>query len=70
MNDGERIKVVGRRSRLDVSSPADCCRRAALLQASADQLNPHPRPRGFIFKARSWEDYEHWRKSQSNPRLW
>lgn len=50
--------------------PVECHRRALRLQEHADRLNPYPRPRGFVFRARTWADYEAWRKAQSNPRLW
>ncbi len=66
----ERVKRVGRREAAGEGSPEAFCRRAAALQAAADRLNPFPKPRGFVFKARTWKDYETWRRSQSNPRLW
>ena len=44
--------------------------RLQLLQQQLDLLNPYPRPRGFVFKARTWEDYARWRREQANPRLW
>jgi hypothetical protein len=50
--------------------PEEGLRRAAVLQAQAELLNPYPRPRGFVFKAKTREDYERWRKSRTNPRLW
>jgi len=62
------MKTVGKlRTKL---SPEEALRRAERLIAEASRIAPHPRPRGFIFKAKTWEDYEAWRKSQSNPRLW
>ena len=67
------MKVVGnRRTSEDLTpiSPAEALRHAAILQAQADLLNPYPRPRGFVFKAKTREEYERWRKAQSNPRLW
>jgi hypothetical protein len=67
------MKIVGTRrtsEALAPISPAEALRRAAILQAQADLLNPYPRPRGFIFKAKTREEYERWRKAQSNPRLW
>jgi hypothetical protein len=67
------VKVVGkRRTSEDLTpiSPEEALRRAVILQAQTDLLNPYPRPRGFVFKARTREDYERWRKAQSNPRLW
>jgi hypothetical protein len=67
------VKIVGPRRRSDHLAPisaVEALRRAAILQAQADLLNPYPRPRGFVFKAKTREDYERWRKAQSNPRLW
>lgn len=68
-----RVKIVGTRRRRDEAEgiqPEEALRRAALLQAQADRLNPYPRPRGFVFRARTWEAYEAWRRVQTNPRLW
>lgn len=67
------MEVVGtRRTSEDLRplAPEEALRRAAILQAQADLLNPYPRPRGFVFKAKTREDYERWRKAQANPRLW
>ena len=67
------MKIVGkRRNSEDPSpiSPEEALRRASILQAQAELLNPFPRPRGFVFKAKTREEYERWRKAQSNPRLW
>ena len=63
-----KIRVVGSRRRDD--SPGGSYRRAALLQNAADRMNPYPKPRGFVFKAKTWADYEAWRRAQENPRLW
>jgi hypothetical protein len=66
------VKIVGnRRTREDITpiSPEEVLRRATVLRAQADLLNPYPRPRGFIFKEKTREDYERWRRAtQSNPR--
>jgi hypothetical protein len=51
-------------------TPEEALRRAWALQQQTDKLNPYPRPRGFVFKARTREEYENWRRSQTNPRLW
>lgn len=62
------MKVVG--SRKPPVTPAECRRRALILQRQADRLNPYPKARGFVFRAKSWEQYAEWRKQQDNPRLW
>ncbi len=67
------MKTVGKRRPVGVVvgvTPDEALRRAAVLQAQVDLLNPFPRPRGFVFKARTWEDYARWRQAQANPRLW
>ena len=63
-----QIKVVGR-IRVP-ATPEECFWRGHKLRQTADRLNPYPRPRGFIFKAKTYAEYEQWRKAQSNPRLW
>ena len=50
--------------------PADHLKRADALQVEFEKSCPYPKPRGFVFKAKTWEDYEQWRNSQDNPRLW
>ncbi|MEQ1850191.1 MAG: hypothetical protein ABMA01_01235 [Chthoniobacteraceae bacterium] len=62
------IKVVGTRRR--ATDPESCHRRAVALMREADRICPFPRPRGFVFKAQTWVDYEAWKKAQPNPRLW
>ncbi|HEY5707749.1 MAG TPA: hypothetical protein VIS96_19475 [Terrimicrobiaceae bacterium] len=62
------MKIVGKRR--FPSSPEESLQRAERLMAEADLLAPHPRPRGFIFKAKTWADYEDWKRAQTNPRLW
>ena len=65
------MKVVGHRPTVSSAcDPVASYRRAARLIREADTLNPFPRPRGFVFKARTWADYAAWRRAQSNPRLW
>ena len=64
------MKIVGkRRTSEDLTpiSPAEALRRATILQAQADLLNPFPRPRGFVFKAKTREEYERWRKALRLP---
>lgn len=68
MAPAEEVRVVGKVR--PCTDPVDCFWRGQTLQRQADKLNPYPRPRGFVFKARTYEEYEAWKKAQSNPRLW
>lgn len=63
------MKVVGGRKNM-AQTAVDYYRRGQRLNAQMNRLNPYPRPRGFVYKARSWEEYERWRREQPNPRLW
>ena len=63
------MKIVGKR-RQQPETPAEYLARAHVLQCQLDQLNPFPKPRGFVFKARTWEEYDRWRNAHPNPRLW
>jgi len=60
------VKVVGNRI---AETPAEYLAQAARLYESLERWNPYPRPRGKVFKFRTWEDLEQWRQSQTNPRL-
>ena len=62
------MKVVG--THPGPSTPVERLREAIVLIRAAEKLNPYPRPRGFIFKAKTRSAYESWRRSQDNPRLW
>lgn len=68
MSEWDNVKIVGRR--LAPASAADCLRHANILVRAAAQLSPYRRPRGFVFKARTYADYERWRREQTNPWLW
>ena len=64
-------KVVGRRRlAAEAGTPVENLARADRLIREMDLLNPWPRPRGFVFKAKTYADYERWRRAQRNPRLW
>ncbi len=64
-------KIVGRRrSQSSLRDPAKGYWRAEQLIQEMNILNPYPRPRGFVFKAKTREEYESWRSKQRNPRLW
>ena len=64
------IKVVGNLKNAEDLTPLESYEKSLVLIKAMDRLNPYPRPRGFIFKARNWDEYEKWKKSQENPRLW
>ena len=65
-----KTKVVGHRRQERETNPKKLRERARTLQEHVDRVNPYPKPRGFVYKARTWKDYETWRKQQDNPRLW
>jgi hypothetical protein len=65
------MKIVGQRTGDHASNdPVANYFRAEKLIQDMNRINPFPRPRGFVYKAKSWEAYAAWRQSQSNPRLW
>ena len=68
MSESRPIKTVGKR--LAPNTPADRLREASMIIRAAERLNPLPRPRGFVFKARTYSDYERWRRDQESPWLW
>jgi len=69
MPEMSQMRVVRERPP-EMGSPAAFLRRAEKLIAEMDRLNPWPRPRGFVQRFRTHEDYEAWKKQQPNPRLW
>jgi hypothetical protein len=65
------MKIVGQRTGGQASNdPVANYFRAEKLIQDMNLINPFPRPRGFVYKAKSWEAYAVWRQSQANPRLW
>jgi hypothetical protein len=64
----DKIKIVGKRK--PPTTPVECYRQARILELELDKLSPYPRPRGFVFKAKTYAEYEAWRRGQANPRLW
>jgi hypothetical protein len=60
------VKVVGNRI---AETPAEYLVQLRRLRERLDRWNPYPRPRGQVFKFRTWEDLEKWRQNQTNPRL-
>ncbi|TSA37106.1 MAG: hypothetical protein D4R65_01455 [Verrucomicrobiaceae bacterium] len=63
------MKIVGS-GRKGLDSPADYVRRAERIIAAANRMAPHPKPRGFVVKSRSWQEYTAWRLAQTDPRFW
>lgn len=68
VSSANQIKIFGKR--VAGSSPVECHHRALAIWRQMERLNPYPRPRGFIVKARTRQEYEEWRKAQTNPRFW
>ena len=66
----EIVKMFGKRNRGGQPDAVASHRKALVLMRQLEKLNPNPKPRGFVFKARTRNDYETWRASQKNPRLW
>lgn len=66
----KKVKRVGRKNDVAALSPAERHARYLRLQEHADRINPYPKPRGFVFKAATYREYEEWRAAQSNPRFW
>ena len=64
------LKIVGNLKRPEDLTPLESYRKSLVLIKAMDRLNPYPRPRGFVFKAKTWDEYEKWKKKQANPRLW
>ena len=65
------LRIIGRRlSRAATADPVSSYWRAERLIREMDLLNPWPRPRGFVVKAKTREEYARWRAGQRNPRLW
>ena len=56
------IKIVGRRKR--PKTPAEFHALGAQLDREAQLIAPLPRKRGFVFKARSWDELEQWQMSR------
>jgi len=61
-----RVKIVGNRI---AETPREYLAQLHRLRQRLARWNPYPRPRGQVFKFRTWEDLEKWRQSQTNPRL-
>ena len=63
------MKIVGKQSRIP-STPAEAVLRAGKIIAEAFRVSTIKKPRGFVVKFKTRQDYENWRRDQMNPRLW
>jgi hypothetical protein len=61
------VKIVG--TRKPPQTPEEFHARSWRLEQEIRLINPFPRPRGFVVKAKTWEEWERWRRAQTNPRL-
>ena len=63
------MKIVGKQSRIP-ATPEEAVLRAGKIIAEAFRVSPIKKPRGFVVKFKTRQDYENWRLEQKNPRLW
>jgi hypothetical protein len=63
------MKIVGKQSRIP-ATPEEAVLRAGKIIAEAFRVSPIKKPRGFVVKFKTRQDYENWRLDQKNPRLW
>jgi hypothetical protein len=63
------MKTVGKQSRI-TATPEEAVLRAGKIIAEAFRVSPIKKPRGFVVKFKTRQDYEKWRRDQKNPRLW
>jgi hypothetical protein len=71
MTAAESQRLTKRVGRVRLSnSPADYHRRALALATEVERIRGRLRSRGFVFKAATWEKYDEWRRSQTDPRFW
>jgi hypothetical protein len=63
------MKIVGKQSRIP-ATPEEAVLRAGKIIAEAFRVSPIKKPRGFVVKFKTRQDYENWRRDQMNPRLW
>lgn len=63
------MKIVGKQLRIP-ATPEEAVLRAGKIIAEAFRVSPIKKPRGFVVKFKTRQDYENWRRDQKNPRLW
>ena len=63
------MKIVGKQLRIP-ATPEDAVLRAGKIIAEAFRVSPIKKPRGFVVKFKTRQDYGNWRRDQKNPRLW
>ena len=63
------MKIVGKQLRIP-ATPEEPVLRAGKIIAEAFRVSPIKKPRGFVVKFKTRQDYENWCRDQMNPRLW
>ena len=63
------MKIVCKQLRMP-ATPEEAVLRAGKIIAEAFRVSPIKKPRGFVVKFKTRQDYENWRRDQKNPRLW
>ena len=63
------MKIVGKQLHIP-ATPEEAVLRAGQIIAEAFRVSPIKKPRGFVVKFKTRQDYENWRRDQKNPRLW
>ena len=64
----DAMKIVGKR--IGPRSPEECLRIAENMIQEAELLARTQPRKSFVFKARSREEYEAWKRGQTDPRYW
>lgn len=62
------MKIVGKR--VGPRSPAECLRIAEAMISEAELLAGTLPRKSFVYKARTREEYESWKRQQTDPRYW
>jgi hypothetical protein len=63
----QQVKVVGKRKTPE--TPAEFLAAAERINSELALLIPEKRPRGFVMKFKTPDDYQKWKAQQTNPWL-
>lgn len=61
------MKIVGKRKKAE--SAAEFLARAERMNSELEVMIPAKRPRGFVMKFKTHDDYQKWKAEQTNPWL-